>query len=84
MQPALLHGSLEILPTESDMLCWARHCDAQSLLIAINLTGETLREKLRYPAALAVNGHGFSGYIDDGDIVLEPYDAFFATLNHAG
>ena len=83
-QPALLHGSLEILPTASDMLCWARHCDAQSLLIAINLTGETLREKLRYPAALAVNGHGFSGYIDDGDIVLEPYDAFFATLNHAG
>ena len=79
-QPALLNGSLELLPMESEMLCWARHCDTQSLLVAINLTGQTLRENLPYPDVAVLHGHGFTGYVDNGEIVLGPYDALFASL----
>ncbi len=83
-QPALLNGSFELVPTESEMLCWIRRADSQSMLVAFNLTGNTLSERLRFPAAKALKGHGFSGYIDDGDIVLKPYDALFASLDDAG
>lgn len=83
-QPALLSGSFEMLPTDGEMLCWLRRAETQTMLVAINLTGNTLTEKLAFPTAEPLNGHGFSGYVDDGDIVLKPYDAFFASINEAG
>ncbi len=83
-QPALVSGSLEILPSDSAMLCWLRRSDEQTILVALNMTGEPLREKLRYPDARALHGHGFSGRLDDDWIVLEPYDAVFASLAGEG
>lgn len=83
-QPALLAGSLELVASESNILCWIRRSTSQSMLVALNLSGRPVREKLRYPDAKAVYGHGFSGRIDDDYIILEPYDALYATLDATG
>lgn len=80
-QPALLEGDLELLPTQSEMLCWLRRSESQSMLIAINLTADTLREDLPFAEAKVMQGHGFSGSIENGGIVLQPYDAFFASVH---
>lgn len=79
-QPALLAGELELLEGTGEMLCWIRRCEAQKLLVALNMTGRTLRAPLGRDVAEVLDGHGFEGRIEADEIVLEPHQALFAGL----
>lgn len=80
LQPALVVGTLELLAVDSDMLCWIRRSAEQAILVALNPTGDTVRSSLPMPVAASLDGHGFGGRVENGDIVLPPYEAFFATV----
>ncbi len=79
-QPALVDGTLELVALDGDMLCWLRRSTEQTVLVALNMTGDTVRAALPVPVAAPLDGHGFSGRIENDDIVLPPYEAFFAAV----
>ncbi|TQV74263.1 alpha-glucosidase [Exilibacterium tricleocarpae] len=79
-QPALIGGDIALLEDTGDMLCWLRRCPAQQLLVALNMTGDTLRAPLPVKIENLLEGHGFNGRIERQQIVLEPYQALFAEL----
>ncbi len=83
-QPALVSGALEMVPAADDVLCWIRRSDNQAMLVALNLTPETRRTPLPVAGCRSLEGHGFAGRIQQGDIVLGPYDALFAELPDPG
>ncbi|AZT85387.1 alpha-glucosidase [Marinobacter sp. NP-4(2019)] len=77
-QPALIRGDLTVLDDTGDALCWTRETSEQSLLVALNLTGSELRLPLPCRTSRPLEGHGFHGYLDGDELVLPPYQAFFA------
>lgn len=83
-QPALREGDISVIADTGDMLCWTRRCTAQALLVAVNLTAQTLRvvlpESLQTASLETLTGHGFSGQLEGNEIVLAPYQAMFAKL----
>jgi len=79
-QPALVHGDIELLDSDEQMLCWIRRCPEQKLLVALNMTGKTLRSPLTVGIKEVLQGHGFNGSIDGEHIVLGPYQALFAEI----
>lgn len=79
-QPALIRGDLEILDNTGDALCWIRKADDQSLLVALNLTGREIRVPSPCALGRVLDGHGFSGRLEGGELVLPPYQALFAEL----
>lgn len=78
--PALIFGGLELVTTGNDMLCWVRRVEGSAILVALNVTGNTLRFDLPTAVDAPLVGHGFVGRIEDGEIVLPPYEALFASL----
>ncbi len=80
-QPALINGEIEILSDDGEMLLWTRTCAEQKLLVALNMTGDTLRSPITVGIKSLLTGHGFHGSIDDETIVLGPYDALFAEIS---
>ena len=78
--PALIFGDLELVPTGNDMLCWVRRVEDSAILVALNVTGNTLRVDLPTAVDAPLVGHGFIGRIENGEIVLPPYEALFAPL----
>ena len=79
-QPALLSGDIEILNNTGDVLCWLRRCAKQTLLVALNVTESRLSTPLRHELLDVPDGHGFAGRVSGSDIVLDPFQAFFATI----
>jgi alpha-glucosidase len=79
-QPALVQGDLELIENTGDALCWVRKAEEQSMLVALNVSGRELHIPLPCDIDRVVTGHGFTGYIDGGDLVLPPYQALFAEL----
>lgn len=79
-QPALIVGDIEVIDCENDILCWMRESDEQKLLVALNMTGDTLTHKIAFDVKQVLEGHGFDGRLEDGCIVLEPYQALFAEV----
>lgn len=80
-QPALWEGSIEVVDEEGDMLCWVRCHPKQKLFVALNMTGETLRCGFSFAVKRIHDGHGFSGKLEGEDIVLGPYQAWFADIH---
>ncbi|OMH25742.1 alpha-amylase family glycosyl hydrolase [Motiliproteus sp. MSK22-1] len=79
-QPALIEGDIEIIPDSGNMLCWLRRCSEQQLLVALNMTAETLRSQITVNIQEVLSGHGFTGRVENQEIVLEPYQALFARI----
>lgn len=82
-QPALLRGNLNLVRDTGDALCWLRQCAEQTLLVALNLTGQRLSTPLRHRALEVLEGHGFTGRLSNSKIVLDPYEALFASIGEA-
>ena len=79
-QPALLTGEITLLNDTGDLLCWLRRSAQQTVLVALNITEERLSTPLNHEVLEVLDGHGFAGYVLDSQIVLAPYQAFFATV----
>ncbi|WP_203142024.1 alpha-glucosidase family protein [Marinobacter mangrovi] len=79
-QPALCGGELELVEDTGDVLCWIRRHPDQTLLVAINITGQAQSLTWSGAGLTPVEGHGFSGQLQGGQIDLPPYQAFYAEL----
>ncbi len=79
-QPALVRGELELVGDSGDILCWIRRDPAQTMLVALNLTGQTQCMTWAGPVLQIREEHGFRGQIDGDQIVLPAYQALFAEL----
>lgn len=78
--PALIFGDLELVQTGNDALCWVRRLEESAILVAINVTGNTLRFDLPTAIDTRLDGHGFAGRTENGEVILPPYEALFASL----
>jgi len=79
-QPALTEGDLELVENTGEILCWLRSTGDHRMLVAFNLTGETLRAEVPYRVAALHDGLGFDGRLENGAMVLGPFQALFADL----
>lgn len=80
--PALLTGTMALLPAHDSVVAFTRRAGDQVVLCAFNLSPV----EVRYAVTLAVDvrpleGHGFGGRWDGVDVVLPPHQAFFASLH---
>ncbi len=78
-QPALVHGSLELLDS-GDILAWTREANGQILLSAFNLLPEERRFAGGWTNARVVET-GLDGRIEGGSIVLPGYGGLIAELS---
>ena len=83
-QPALLRGDIVIEPDAGDMLLWLRVCPEQSMLVALNLTGRTLRAPCRHTVKRVHHVAGLNGQVVGQQVILEPYQALFADVDAGG
>ena len=79
-QPALIQGEMALVEGTDEAFVFTRTCEEQSLLVAINMTGEELTVTYDGEIKSVLDGHGFSGRFDNGAIVLPPYQALFAEV----
>jgi len=80
-QPALVSGSMTLLPAHPQVLAFEREHDGQRLLCAFNFSDQPLSWPLpaAWSAALAVAGSGLDGArIDAGQVHFEPWGGLFA------
>ena len=82
-QPALVRGSMQLLPVHDQVLAHVREHDGQRLLCAFNLSGQPAT--LPWPAGLArgtVLAEVSQGVrlADDGTLQFEPHGVLFARL----
>jgi alpha-glucosidase len=80
--PALIHGSIELLETEGDVLAFLREEGAERLLCVFNFSEKAA--SLPVPARLAgvsqVSFPGASGEFEKDRITLAPLDYFIGRL----
>ncbi|MEA1082070.1 alpha-amylase family glycosyl hydrolase [Marinobacter qingdaonensis] len=79
-QPALVGGDLSLIEDTGDALCWVRRTEDQAIFVALNVTGTELRLPAPVSIRRAFGEPGFQGRIEDGDLVLPPYQALFGEL----
>ncbi|HET8848394.1 MAG TPA: alpha-amylase family glycosyl hydrolase, partial [Marinobacter sp.] len=79
-QPALVRGDLDLIEHTGNILCWLRRCDQQTLLVALNLTGDSQRIALPHAITRVYEEPGFSGRVEGDELVLPPYQALFAEI----
>lgn len=79
---ALIIGDIRLLDGTGDALCWLRSTADQTILVALNITEQRLSVPLRHEVHRVLEGHGFAGYLSDGKVVLDAYQAFFATIGN--
>jgi len=80
---ALIKGKIEMIDSPDNGLLFIRQHKDQQILIAINLTNQKIDIPQPENSELHVlEGHGFSGKLDDRLIQLAPFDAFYAELNN--
>ncbi|MEP4468553.1 alpha-amylase family glycosyl hydrolase [Marinobacter alexandrii] len=79
-QPALIRGDLSLIEDTGEALCWVRRSGDQAILVALNLTGKPLRLPAPCDVKRVFSEPGFAGRIDEGELVLPPYQALFAEL----
>ena len=79
-QPALIDGDLDLIEGTGEALVFTRSCDQQKLLVAINLTGESIFVQYSGEIQKVHTEHGFTGRFVDNQIELPPYQALYADL----
>ncbi|MBX3606075.1 MAG: alpha-glucosidase [Piscinibacter sp.] len=83
-QPALIHGSVELLPAHPQVLAFVRSLDGKRVLCAFNLSDQAATMPLRGTERLGDLRHesGVSGArAGVGVIEFEPFGALFASLD---
>ena len=79
-QPALLHGSLSLLPADGQVLAYVRDDGAQRLLCAFNFSdaAATLALPAGWAQAGVLEGSGLAGArVEGGQIRFEPWGGLF-------
>ncbi|PRD65791.1 alpha-glucosidase family protein [Malikia granosa] len=79
-QPALVHGSMSLLPCDEQVLALVREHGDQRLLCAFNFSerAASLALPADWVAAAALEGSGLEGgRVEDGTIHLEPWGGIF-------
>ena len=79
-QPALIDGDLELVEGTGEALVFTRSCDQQKLLVAINMTGESIFVPYIDEIEKVHIEHGFTGRFVDSQIELPPYQALYADI----
>jgi alpha-glucosidase len=79
-QPALIDGDLDLIEGTGEALVFTRSCDQQKLLVAINMTGESIFVQYSGEIQKVHTEHGFTGRFVDNQIELPPYQALYADL----
>jgi len=78
-QPSLRQGTMALFPAHDQVVAFTRGEGAEQLLCAFNLSDRPARMAHGLSGRwTAVDGHGFNGRIDGGEIVLDPHEALFA------
>ncbi len=72
----LAKGGMILEDCAAGLVVFTRRRLDQLILCAFNLTNEVQACPAPW-AAKALSGHGFSGQLSDGSLILEPWDAFF-------
>ena len=79
-QPALIAGEMELINGTGEALVFKRCCDKQTLLVAINMTGESIYIPYEGEILKVHTEHGFTGRFVDNQIELPPYQALYADI----
>lgn len=80
-QPELVQGELEQIDLGNEaLISYVRTLDNKSMLVSINMTGASQTASIPMSAA-PLEGHGFSSSLDNGTLVLPPYQAFYARID---
>ena len=72
-QTALIAGEMELINGTGEALVFKRCCDEQTLLVAINMTGESIYIPYEGEILKVHTEHGFTGRFVDNQIELPPY-----------
>lgn len=75
-QPLLLNGAIRMHDAPDSCVLLSRTDGGLTLLAAFNLSGATVELACPFPA-VPVEGHGMTGTLAAGVIVLPPYEAWF-------
>jgi alpha-glucosidase len=65
-QPALLRGSMRLLPPHEQVVAWVRQDGDEAVLCIFNLSAHPARYELQPCSVTALEGHGF-----DAEMVLD-------------
>ena len=79
-QPALLNGTVTLADQSDIVLSWVRTSPEQSMLTAFNLTDKPVSAPCPHRVLRVHDVANFSGRIEDGQLVLGPYQALFADI----
>ncbi|MCX4025910.1 DUF3459 domain-containing protein [Endozoicomonas sp. SM1973] len=85
-QPALRAGTIKLVEDTGEALVWWRHHSDQQLLVAVNLTADTLTIPLSVINDQSganieeLAGHGFKARYENDQLILPPYQVFFGQL----
>ncbi len=80
-QPALLDGSIEVLEGTGELIGLVRRHAEQSLLVLVNLTGQTRQTRLPWEALHTCTESGFDVAMHGNQVHLPAYQAVFFTLD---
>jgi alpha-glucosidase len=80
-QPALVHGSIELLPAHEQVLAFVRCHEGERVLCAFNLSPSTVSLELRERIADRLEAGSAGGAVARGaSVVFEPFGVLFARL----
>jgi alpha-glucosidase len=74
----LVKGTLEVLDTKDNALCWIREWEGERILVVVNLAASELVLKAPLQLKEPLTGHGFNAQVSDSYITLPPYQVFYS------
>ena len=78
--PALISGSIGMLPAPEGVLAFERRWDEERILCAFNFTPHPVRMRVAEPSCRPLQGHGFTAELTGGELSLPGHGAFFGAL----
>ncbi|WP_404840936.1 alpha-amylase family glycosyl hydrolase [Alkalilimnicola ehrlichii] len=82
-QPALCVGDIVFFDAPENVLLFKRSAPEQQILVAINLSGQTVDMPLNVEEVDVLSGHGFGGHLEQGRLVLPAWDAWYGDVSRA-
>ena len=81
--PALISGSIRMLPSPEGVLAFERRWDEERILCAFNFAPHPVRFSLSEQSCAPLSGHGFRARLAGGELSLPGHSAFFGALEAA-
>ncbi|MEX6507033.1 alpha-glucosidase family protein [Jiella sp. M17.18] len=78
--PALVAGTIAFLDAGPDVLAFVREGAGERILCAFNLSEAEAALDIGADRPVPLEGHGFSGQLDGGRVILPAHDGFVAML----